>query len=69
MIRAVTDWAEHVRRERERYRDGEARLPDESDVDARQRQLTRMGNAAAGAALAYLMAGNTAQGEEWFARA
>ena len=53
----MVDWAGHARREDERYRDGEARLPDAEDQDARQRQLTRMGNAAAGAGLANLMAG------------
>ena len=37
------------------------------DPDARQRQLTRMGNAAGAAGLAELMAG--ADGREWFARA
>jgi hypothetical protein len=43
----VTDWSELFDREAARYRDGEARLPD--DPDERQRQLTRMGNAAYGA--------------------
>ena len=61
-------WAEHVAREEERYRDGDARLPDD-DLDARQRQLTRMGNAAAGAALALLMDGHRDDAAEWFARA
>jgi hypothetical protein len=65
----VTDWAAHARREEERYRDGEGRLPVHEDLDARQRQLTRMGNAAAGAGLAELMGGNTASAREWFARA
>jgi hypothetical protein len=63
------DWAEHARREDARYRDGEARLPEAEDQDSRQRQLTRMGNAAAGAGLARLMAGDTEEGREWFARA
>ncbi len=58
-----------MRREVERYRDGAARLPDTGDADARQRQLTRMGNAAAGAGLSLLMQGNTAEAREWFARA
>ena len=40
-------------------------MPD--DPDARQRQLTRMGNAAGAAGLAELMAGG--DGGEWFARA
>jgi hypothetical protein len=65
----VSDWAAHKRREEERYRDGEARLPGEEDHDARQRQLTRLGNAAAGAGLAELMGGNTASARGWFARA
>jgi hypothetical protein len=65
----VADWAAHARRQSERYRDGEGRLPDQGDHDARQRQLTRMGNAASGAALAELMAGNTEAAREWFARA
>src|SRR6266542_2934635 len=53
----VEVWTEHLRREEERYRDGESRLPDAADADARQRQLTRLGNAAAGAGLALVMAG------------
>ena len=65
----MVDWAEHARREDARYRDGEARLPDAGDQDARQRQLTRMGNAAAGVGLARLMGGDTEEAREWFARA
>jgi hypothetical protein len=53
----VPDWQQIATRGRSRYRDGQARLPDD-DPDARQRQLTRMGNAAAGAGLALLMAGD-----------
>ena len=49
------DWSAHLERQERRYRDGEERLPD--DPDERQRQLTRMGNAAGGAGLALLMAG------------
>jgi hypothetical protein len=52
-------------REIARYRDGEARLGDGSDE--RQRQLTRMGNAAWGAALCLLMQGEDAR--EWLAAA
>ena len=63
------DWSEHVAREEERYRDGEERLPEAADPDARQRQLTRMGNAAYGAALASLMAGDETAAREWFTRA
>ena len=65
----MVDWAEHARREEARYRDGEARLPDAEDQDVRQRQLTRMGNAAAGVGLARLMGGDTEEAREWFARA
>jgi tetratricopeptide (TPR) repeat protein len=49
----VVDWAGLFQREAGRYRDGEARLGNGSDE--RQRQLTRMGNAAWGAALCLLM--------------
>jgi hypothetical protein len=65
----VTDWNEQSVREEARYRDGEARLPEAEDDDARQRQLTRMGNAAAGAGLAQLMAGDADKAREWFDRA
>jgi len=63
------DWERHVEREVQRYRDGDTRLPDETDADARQRQLTRMGNAAGGAGLALLMAGRREEAADWFARA
>lgn len=62
----MVDWAGHARREDERYRDGEARLPGAENQDARQRQLTRMGNAASGAGLAFLMAGDTEEARRWF---
>ena len=65
----MSDWAEHVEREVDRFRDGEARLPDPSDPDARQKQLTRMGNAAGGAGLALLMQGNRDEASEWLHRA
>ena len=64
----MTDWGAHTRRQEKRYLDGESRLRD-GDQDVRQRQLTRMGNAAAGAGLAELMDGNTAPAGEWFAKA
>jgi tetratricopeptide (TPR) repeat protein len=63
----AVDWKTHLEREQARYEDGSVRLPD--DPDARQRQLTRMGNAAYGAGLAQLMLGDTEQAAEWFARA
>jgi hypothetical protein len=62
-------WQEHFERERARYDDGQARLPEANDADARQRQLTRMGNAAGGAGLALLMQGRGDDAAEWFARA
>jgi len=65
----VVDWTAHAQREDARYRDGEARLPEAEDQDSRQRQLTRMGNAAAGVGLARLMAGDTEVAREWFSRA
>jgi hypothetical protein len=65
----MSDWAEHVEREVDRFRDGGARLPDPSDPDARQKQLTRMGNAAGGAGLALLMQGDRDEASEWLHRA
>src|SRR5213080_426076 len=62
-------WQEHAHREQARYEDGEARLPETEDPDARQRQLTRMGNAAGGAGLALLMQGRREEAAAWFARA
>jgi hypothetical protein len=61
----VEDWGAIVEREVARYEDGEARLPD--DRDERQRQITRMGNAAYGAGLALTMQGEDSR--EWLARA
>jgi tetratricopeptide (TPR) repeat protein len=54
---AGEDWQAHVDRQEARYRDGESRLPEAGDADSRQRQLTRLGNASAGAGLALMMAG------------
>src|SRR2546421_422516 len=62
-------WQAHVDREDVRYRDGESRLPDIADADSRQRQLTRLGNAAAGAGLALLMAGRREEAATWLVRA
>jgi hypothetical protein len=66
---SMTDWAEHLERETARYRDGESRLPEAEDADARQRQLTRLGNAAGGAGLALLAQGRMAEAADWLARA
>jgi hypothetical protein len=60
-------WEEIVEREIGRYHDGEARLP--ADADPRQRQLTRMGNAANGAGLALLMLGRTDEAAKWLGHA
>lgn len=51
-----------------RHLDGERRLPEAADADARQRQLTRLGNTAYAAGLASLMAGSDEAGS-WLARA
>jgi hypothetical protein len=67
--RGSEDWRAHVEREERRYADGESRLPGIADQDARQRQLTRLGNAAGGAGLALLMAGNRDAADAWFHRA
>jgi len=63
------EWAEHVEREQERYRYGAARVPELDDPDARQKQLTRMANAAGGAGLALLMQGRDGEATEWFSLA
>jgi hypothetical protein len=65
----VSDWAAHEEREVARYRDGEARLPEAADADARQKQLTRIGNAAAGAGLALLMQGRQSDAAGWLTQA
>ncbi len=62
----MTDWRELGSRAQERYEDGASRLPDEPDP--RQRQLTRMGNAAYATGLAMLMSGDP-EAADWFARA
>ena len=64
----MTDWGALARQREERYRDGESRLPETGDADQRQRQLTRMGNAAGAAGLAHLMVGD-GEAAEWFHRA
>lgn len=62
----MTDWEERVRSARARYEDGAIRLPE--DGDERQRQLTRMGNAAWAAGLALLMLGRRAEADDWLVR-
>jgi hypothetical protein len=65
----VDEWRAHLEREAERYADGESRLPDTEDPDQRQRQLTRLGNAAYGAGLCALMLGDEDAAREWLVRA
>ncbi len=65
----MTEWREHAEREERRYRDGEGRLDQAADDDARQRQLTRIANAAGGAGLAWLMLGRRDRAAAWFGRA
>jgi len=61
-------WEERAARAIERHDDGEARLPE--DADERQRQLTRMGNAAWAAGLSLLMAGRDEEAARtWLLRA
>jgi hypothetical protein len=63
----MVDWEERARSARARYEDGESRLPEDSDE--RQRQLTRMGNAAWSAGLSLLMLGRVDESREWLLRA
>jgi hypothetical protein len=63
----MSDWEERARSARARYEDGAARLPEGGDE--RQRQLTRMGNAAWAAGLALLMLGRRAEADDWLVRA
>jgi hypothetical protein len=61
------DWNERARAAQARYEDGAARLPEATDE--RQRQLTRMGNAAWAAGLSLLMHGRRGEADEWLNRA
>jgi hypothetical protein len=63
----MADWAERARGAQARYDDGATRLPE--DGDERQRQLTRMGNAAWAAGLSLLMLGRREEAREWLLRA
>jgi hypothetical protein len=61
------DWEEAAARASARHDDGTARLPEAGDE--RQRQLTRMGNAAWAAGLSYLMLGRAGEARAWLLRA
>jgi hypothetical protein len=63
----VSNWEERVRAAQARYEDGANRLPE--DADERQRQLTRMGNAAWAAGLSLLMLGRLGEADDWLIRA
>jgi hypothetical protein len=63
----MDDWELRAKRAAERYEDGVARLPE--DPDERQRQLTRMGNAAWAAGLSLVMLGRPDEGATWLGRA
>ena len=63
------DWAEQAEAAGARYRDGEARVGELDDVDQRQRQLTRMGNAAWAAGLCLLMDGRREESGGWLRQA
>lgn len=58
---------ELLQRSRERYADGERRLPDEPDE--RQRALTRLGNVAYAAGLSLLILDRRVEAGEWLDRA
>jgi hypothetical protein len=63
----VADWEEQAVRAAERHDDGLRRLPD--GPDERQRQLTRMGNAAWAAGLSLLMLGRRDEAATWLRKA
>ena len=63
----MVNWDERVVRAVERFEDGLARLPEEPDE--RQRQLTRLGNAAWAAGLSLLMLGRRVEADAWLLRA
>lgn len=62
----MVDWEETAGSARARYEDGASRLPD--DADERQRQLTRMANAAWSAGLSFLMLGRREEAAAWLMR-
>jgi hypothetical protein len=63
------DWAERAEAAVARYEDGERRLDHATDDDPRQRQLTRLGNAAWAAGLSLLMDGRRDEANAWLLRA
>ena len=63
------DWAERAEAALARYEDGERRVDHATEDDPRQRQLTRLGNAAWAAGLSLLMDGRRDEANEWLRRA
>jgi hypothetical protein len=63
----MVTWEERAESAVARYADGAARLPE--PPDERQRQLTRMGNAAWAAGLSFLMLGGRDDARTWLLRA
>jgi hypothetical protein len=63
----MTDWVDLLERSAARYDDGVGRLP--SEPDERQRQLTRIGNAAWAAGLSLRMLGRAEEAAAWLRRA
>ncbi len=63
----MVDWRGKRERAEERWEDGRSRLP--ADPDQRQRQLTRIANAAYAAGLTALMDGEPDDARDWLARA
>lgn len=63
------DWAGQAEAAIARYRDGEARVGELDDADQRQRQLTRLGNAAWAAGVCLLMDGRAEEPAAWLRRA
>jgi hypothetical protein len=69
---ASDEWRGHLAREVRRHRDGRSRLLDAAGPEhgrRRDQQLTRIGSAAWGAALALVMEGREEEARVWFHRA
>jgi hypothetical protein len=63
------EWQDRFERAVARYREGERRVAGIEEPDERQRQLTRLGNAAWAAGLCLLMLGRRPEAAEWLRRA
>ena len=63
------DWTDQAEAAVARYRDGENRVGELADADQRQRQLTRLGNAAWAAGLCLLLDGRREESAGWLRRA